>query len=394
MQQIALEGNIAPALTKRVATQLGDQQYLRATVIDLALGTIQAQRLGKGRDGWLFTPRMAEQATHPTIAAYHASQFAGTQHVVEICTGAGLDAQALAQVVQKVTTYEADPLTALITRLNLSSAGIDNVTVVDRAWTPETLLPPDVDGVWADPSRRTSTGARTHRATHYSPSLEEILLWVSSSPTPLTTGIKVGPGDMIPDTFDTTCSSEYVGFGRECRERILWINTSKPHRSAYLADLHEVLLEDLHEDLHEDLLEDLHEVFLIEPHNTAIAAGLVDTVFRNAGVVAIDPKIAYGIGGKQPPPSPWYEVFEIVRTDTGISERRIRERVVEFGFNARTEIKKRGWDKDPEELRRKIDFPKTDHPGVIIITRRGDQHLTIYARRVTSEANRGSRSEA
>lgn len=394
MQQLRSDGAVSPSLLKRVTTQLGESVHLRSLVVDLALGTLQAQRLGKALDGWLYTPRMAEQATHPTIAAYHASVFSGTEHVLEICTGAGVDTQALARVTGHVTTFEADPLVAVVAQMNLAESGLPNVTIISAPWSAAASVPQTVDAVWADPSRRTTTGQRTRVATEYSPALEEIITWSTRRSEPVITGIKVGPGDSIPPSIDAACSSEYIGFGRECRERILWLNTAKPLRSVYLVDLHEVLHEGLHEGLHEDLLNDPHEVqretFLIEPHNAAIAAGLVDVVFRNAGVVAVDPKIGYGVGGKQPPFSPWYEVFEIIKIDTGISERRIRERVVELGFNSRTEIKKRGWDKDPEELRRKIDFPKTEHPGVIIITRRGDQHLTVYARRSTSEERRGS----
>ncbi|MBK9184500.1 MAG: hypothetical protein IPM83_15695 [Ignavibacteria bacterium] len=55
-------------------------------IIDVALRHARAERLGKRRDGWLFTDKMAEQCTHPRIAAHHAVPFTGREHVLEICT--------------------------------------------------------------------------------------------------------------------------------------------------------------------------------------------------------------------------------------------------------------------------------------------------------------------
>ncbi|MBL0323554.1 MAG: hypothetical protein IPP80_14530 [Ignavibacteria bacterium] len=105
-------------------------------IIDVALGTLRAERLGKRRDGWLFTDKMAEQCTHPRIAAHHAVPFTGREHVLEICTGAGLDAAALAAVSGRVTSFEADPIIADITAGNLHRTGITNVDVVRSAWPP------------------------------------------------------------------------------------------------------------------------------------------------------------------------------------------------------------------------------------------------------------------
>ncbi|RPI69285.1 MAG: class I SAM-dependent methyltransferase [Ignavibacteriae bacterium] len=381
MQQIRNEGVVTPAMAQRATVMLAETAELRPLVLDLAVGTLQAQRLGKGLEGWLFTSRMAEQATHPDIARYHAEVFTGSTHVLEICTGAGIDTQALAAVVGQVTTYEADPATAAVARMNFDASGLTNITVVEEAWTSESQPPQDVDGIWADPSRRPDANRRSRIAADYLPSLDSILRLHH-----LPTGVKVGPGDSIPPWAEERCTSEYIGFGRECRERILWSGIERPKRCATLLPGHH------HLSVSDPAVSDLAvadpavaERYLIEPHNAAIAAGLVPAVFALAGVRPIDPLIAYGIGGEQPPPSPWYEIFEVVRVDTGISERRIRERVGELGFNSRTEIKKRGWDGDPEVLRTKIDFPKTEHPGVILLTRRGDAHLTIYARR------RGSR---
>ncbi|MBL0323531.1 MAG: hypothetical protein IPP80_14395 [Ignavibacteria bacterium] len=64
-------------------------------IIDVALGTLRAERLGKTQR-WLAVHRqMAEQCTHPRIAAHHAVPFTGREHVLEICTGADSTQQLL-----------------------------------------------------------------------------------------------------------------------------------------------------------------------------------------------------------------------------------------------------------------------------------------------------------
>jgi hypothetical protein len=261
---------------------------------------------------------------------------------------------------------------------------VTNVTVVTAPWNEQSVVPTDVDGIWADPSRRTPQNRRARTAAAYQPTLETIL----RQPSPhILTGIKVGPGDVVPTWATDLCTSEYIGFQRDCRERILWHNAKPQPRFATLLPNTQHLHEDLHEDLHNDLHNDLHEVlhnvsYLIEPHNVVIASGLVREVFAIAGVHPLDPNIAYGVGGEEPPPSAWYERFRVLAVDRGVTERRIRERVVALGFNGHTEIKKRGWNGDPEVLRTKIAFPKSGSPGVIMITRRGSGHVTIYAVRL------------
>ena len=119
-------GEVSASLVDRIRRAHGNAEQAKI-VIELALGTSRARSMGKHRPGWLFTRRMAEQATHPVIAAYHAERFTGCQHVVEICTGAGMDAIALSAVAARVTTYEADEATHAIVAGNVQRSGIESV---------------------------------------------------------------------------------------------------------------------------------------------------------------------------------------------------------------------------------------------------------------------------
>lgn len=338
-------------------------------IIDVALGTLRAERLGKRRDGWLFTDKMAEQCTHPLIAEHHARPFTGLGHVLEICTGAGMDTAAIAVVAGQVTTYEADEIVADITAGNLYRSGITNVDVVRSAWPPTNVVENTYGGVWADPSRRTVRGRQRSGASYEPP--------LSSIPSAPVVGIKVGPGD---DVDAVGYVSEFVGYGKECRERILW-------RSSHITD-DTVTLVDRQSSWHANT--DLVPLvvptaqYLIEPHNALIASGRVGAFFAEIGAAVFDPHIAYGALNVEPPPSPWYERYRVLKFDQGVSVRRIQESIRELGWGSTTIFKKRGWENDPEDLRRALSFASGGPPGVVIVMRVGSGHQTVYATSVAS----------
>ncbi|MBL0323170.1 MAG: hypothetical protein IPP80_12510 [Ignavibacteria bacterium] len=83
--------------------------------------------------------------------------------------------------------------------------------------------------------------------------------------------------------------------------------------------------------------------YLIEPHNAIIASGRVGDFFAEIGAAVFDPHIAYGAMNVEPPPSPWYERYRVLKIDQGVSVRRIQESIRELGWGSTTIFKKRGW---------------------------------------------------
>jgi hypothetical protein len=405
---------VTPALVDRVRTHICKGQAERARLlIELATGTMRAERLGKRRHLWLFTNQMAEQSTHPDIAAYHAQAFSGCEHVLEICTGAALDTFALSRVAARVTTYEADALIHACSSGNLRRSGAHNVTCINERWTGSASVP--ADGVWADPSRREQQ-QRKRTAAEYEPPLFMI-------PTAPIVGIKVGPGDIVDATG---YASEYIGFGKECRERILWKGNN--NAKTWVTLVHEgtvgasrrlareenqeeasrwLAREENQEEASRWLARGEHQVgasrwlarehradpqpqFIIEPHNALIASGMLTQFFEERNISTLDPRIGYGITEHEPPASPWYTAYKILHMEDGASERRMQERIYELGWGPDTVIKKRGWDKDPEVVRSRLTFVEGGHPGVIIIARVGDGHVTMWTQRVASITHRGT----
>ena len=376
---------VTPALVDRVRTHICKGQAERARLlIELATGTMRAERLGKRRDRFLFTNQMAEQSTHPDIAAYHAQAFGGCEHVLEICTGAALDTLTLARVAARVTTYEADALIHACSSGNLRRSGAHNVTCINERWTGSASVP--ADGVWADPSRREQQ-QRKRTAAEYEPPLSTI-------PTAPIVGIKVGPGDIIDATGYV---SEYIGFGKECRERILWKGNSSTKTWVTLvhegtvgasseykaASSEQRAANGEQQEQHSGTIHraDSQPQFIIEPHNALIASGMLTQFFEEHNISTLDPRIGYGTTEHEPPASPWYAAYKILHMEDGASERRMQERIYELGWGPDTVIKKRGWDKDPEVVRSRLTFVEGGHPGVIIVARVGDGHVTILATR-------------
>ena len=135
-----------------------------ARAVETALARRKAPAYGEWAGRGLFTRRSVEQATAPEIARHRAARFAGCRTVVEICTGAGFDTAALAAVAGRVVSIEADEELAAFARHNLAVQGIANVEVIaGRAEDVAAALDmASVDGVWADPSRRTDNDRRAY----------------------------------------------------------------------------------------------------------------------------------------------------------------------------------------------------------------------------------------
>lgn len=356
-------------------------------IIDIVLGTRKARRLGKAHPAWWFTVQGAEQATHPTIAEHHARRFDGRGHVVEVCTGVGMDTLALARRVGRVTTYESDTVTAALAVGNLCASGVSNVVIRNEALDTSTAVP-DFDGLWADPSRRRGDGRRTTSTREYSPLLETLTNIADTQPSAVV-GIKCGPGDTIAPTLQASFASEFIGFNGECRERILWRNADVPQLSVSLPD-HSLWWAPT--DQTAVIADEISEgEILVEPHPALIASGAVGAFFREHRLHPIHEKIAYAIGPRGTTDldalSNWAHAFEIVRTDRGVSEKRIQENLRDLGWGNRTEFKKRGWNGEPEELRRTITFAESDEYGVVIIARTEYGHVTLYCRRLRGQAS-------
>lgn len=375
---------VTPSVVESVRRLLpDDQRHLAPTLIDLATGTATAASLGKGLPGWIFTQRSAEQGTLPVIASYHAASLGPAATIVEACTGAGLDTQAFARTGATVVTFEADPLTASVAAHNLRS--FPSVTVVAESVPSKRWLEAirSADAVWADPSRRRSDGGRARRGTQYEPPLELF----ASVPEHIRVGIKTGPGDDLqpPPGF----TSEWIGYGSECKERILWRGIQRADRTVTLiGEDGTAVTWALRVGAGMPYVGVATEgMTLVEPHAALIASGALGAFYAETNIGVMDEHIAYGVTAHADA-SPWYDRYHVVRVDAGANPRRMQEHVLELGWNRDTVIKKRGWGRDPEVVRSHLTFADTDTAGVIIVARVGKGHVTVYGLRLAVNGER------
>lgn len=164
----------------------------------------------------LFIREALEQSTSEAVGRYHASQFPEGALVADLTCGIGGDLISLARR-GPVVGYETDPERAAYARHNLKVYGLDveirEYSCLEGDW--------DFEFAVADPARRVG-GRRTNNPDDFSPNPVEISERMSRLKRGL---IKLSP--MLRDDFLESLGEivEFVSFGGECREALVWVGT-------------------------------------------------------------------------------------------------------------------------------------------------------------------------
>ncbi|GMA32249.1 hypothetical protein [Litorihabitans aurantiacus] len=216
---------------------------LRGTGLDadlvaaaLTQSRLRARAVGKFGDlaaDMLFTPDGLEQATRLSVAARHAHRFrtAGATHVADLGCGIGSDAMALAGMGMQVLAVERDEATAMVAAVNLRQLPEARVVTGDALAVDLT----GVDGVWADPARRTGAGRRLHALADYSPAVDRLLALRERIPS---LGLKLGPGLAHAD-IPGDAHAQWLSVAGDVLEADLWFGPLAPEgpgRSALVLD--------------------------------------------------------------------------------------------------------------------------------------------------------------
>jgi len=361
-------------------------QNISSNDLNLAIELILARRIAVSRNlappsGRFYASRQSlQQSTHPMIAQHHAQRFAGCSHVVEICGGAGFDTAALARAAKHVTSYEADPILAEFLKANLAQMGINNVTVQATPWTAD-LHCDHYDGLWADPSRRNADGSRVSDPEEYHPALSELF---KAKITGIR-GLKLSPGLNLEldSNSDANWVREWIGFDGECREQIVW-SAGQPQVTLVDRDI-SWRLDSTTSDTQSSIIQPVDVRTLVEPHSAMIRSGALAQFFVQHSIQLLDPHIAYGASPSQLPNSPWWSAFTVLESFP-YTQAALKRKVSELRWNSRTEIKKRGFPKEPDEVRRELDLAPpaiSSEFGVIVLTRIGRENYVFLAQRVS-----------
>lgn len=367
------------SLNEKLRKDGHDPQVVRAVIAQTELRFKARVKFGPFADSLIFTPAGLEQATRLTIAGLHARRYtnAGSTHVADLGCGIGTDSIALASAGLKVTAVEMDETTAAATTLNLMP--FENATVV-HGGAEETDLT-GIDGVWLDPARRTDVKGSTRRLFDpeaFSPPLSFVEKLVDDG---LDVGVKLGPGlphEAIPDNAEAVWISDHGSVIEAC----LWFGKLKrPEvtRAALVIDkdgAHELVSS---ASAKNDALAPVGELeaHIYEPDGAVIRSHLISTLLEQTGGHLLDEHIAYFTHAEKIS-TPFARGYKVLATHD-YNVKKLRSWVKSNAIGT-LDIKKRGVDVTPEELRRMLlaGSPKSaKNKATLILARLGDKRVAF-----------------
>jgi len=280
------------------------------------------------------------------------------QRLLEIGGGIGGDTLELGRL-RRLRTVEQDDLRREVLRHNLEATGLTEVEVLGGDGLEQLE---NAQVLYADPARRNAKGRQWHDLQP-----DPSLLWKLDIPTCL----KLSPGldeSMLPPD----CDLDYVSHLGVCKEAVVWTPGSGRVR-AFLHQPEDWLVAERREPPPVIALE--VGMWVHEPDPAAIRA----QAWMPEGGRRIDETLAL----LATPPgvhSPWSQVFEVL--EIADADRKNLIRLQKHWDFQPLEIKKRGFDVEPEELRKKLPRGQAGGAGVLYLTRTQGRHRALICRRV------------
>jgi len=365
--EIDSKADVLAIITK--LRKAGHPALLVTEVITQArLRTRAKAKFGDFASSMLFTEAGLEQATRLQVAAVHAERLklGGYKKIADLGCGIGADSLAFASLGLEVTAVEQDPQTAALASFNLAPFPNAEVQVSDA----EQFDVADFDAVWLDPARRDleRKGAKhiTLTPADFSPNLD----WSFGIAKPK--GIKLGPAfplALIPSDVE----AQWVSHQGDLVELVLWFDglRDKPGRTALmLKDGQRYIFEGL--GLERSVVDSLKQ-YIYEPDSSLIRSQLLGEFASQQGMTGVSEGIAY-ISSESLVSSPWLKTYEVLET-LPLDELTIRKALAQRGIG-KLEIKKRGVDITPEELRPKLKL-KGEGAATLILTKVGDARRAL-----------------
>lgn len=334
------------------------------------------KKFGEFTDGMLFTEDGLEQASRLQAAALHAGRFrgAGITQVADLGCGLGAESMAMGAIDLNVRAFEIDEVTAALAVFNLGA--FDNVEVEQADIT--TLDLSQFEALFFDPARRELDG-KGERATRkfdpaqFSPNFNWVLEQARTKPT----GIKLGPGHPH-EAIAQDAEAQWLSIDGDLVELALWFGEVKRPKVARAATV--VNSTGRHEIVSETFESEPADVsplkqFIYEPDNAVVRSHLIADLAREVGASLISREIAY-LTSESEIDSPMMRGFRVV-DEMAFDRKKLKAYLRERNIG-RLEIKKRGVDVVPEQLRKEMSL-KGEIAATLILTRVGDDHRALIA---------------
>lgn len=405
LNQLWRDGDYATIDTLKLAERLRAEGYpprvVNSVLTQLKLRTQAEAKFGPFVDQMIFTDAGLQQATPLQVAAHHARRFAraGVDEVVDLGTGLGADALAIAGLDIPVIAVEIDETTAAATTINLMAFPHAEVEVADAMdWVDD--HPADqhtTRGFWLDPARRKTRSQGTVRIFDpeaFSPPLSFVEA-LADAGHPV--GVKLGPA-LAHDVIPATAEAQWVSLHGSVVEAVLWFNMvqrSDVRRAALVIDASGAAELTSPTDFGASPAVPVTGVegatgYLYEPDGSVIRAGLITDLMVEhfmegnstdaAAGRQLDEHIAYFCSDAyvETPFATGYRILEVYPYKIKTLRRYVKEHGV-----TRLDIKKRGVDVSPEELRRTLmqgqnsKKPASGKHLTLVLTRIGDERYAI-----------------
>ena len=379
--EVEAEGVITPALIVRW------RKGHNAKDVDGALRIVDARKRGSrkfdGADAMWLDAVGLEQATPEAVARHQARRFveAGAPVVVDLCSGIGGDAIALAEAGLTVVAVDRSRAMARRLRWNARVRAVSDRVLATQGDAERSPTP--LGGfVHVDPDRRASGGPRAKRIAGYRPG-PDFLKGLAGRTDGV--AIKLGPASDFADHFDRPgWEVELVSLGGECKTATARAGLLQTCRRRATTLPTGATWTDLDGPL--DAIAPAAGAplrFVHDPDPALVRSGLLDG-FALAQelqrlVEGVDLLTSDGPGN-----SPWLADFA-VRDVFPFDLKRLKAYVARRGLGP-LEIKIRGLTDRPEVIRAKL-RPASGSPATLILVGHRGPSLAIVAERVGSVVN-------
>jgi hypothetical protein len=334
------------------------------------------KKFGDFTDGMLFTEDGLEQASRLQAAALHAGRFrgAGIKQVADLGCGLGAESMAMGAIELNVRAFEIDEITAALAVFNLGA--FDNVEVEQADIT--TLDLSKFEALFFDPARRELDGkgeraARKFDPSQFSPNFDWVLEQARTKPT----GIKLGPGHPH-EAIAQDAEAQWLSIDGDLVELALWFGEVKRPKVARAATVvnstgrHEIV-SDVFES--EPAKVGAIKNFIYEPDNAVVRSHLIADLARQVDATLISKEIAY-LTSDSEIDSPMMRGFRVI-DEMAFDRKKLKAYLRDRNIGT-LEIKKRGVDVVPEQLRKELNL-KGEIAATLILTRVGDDHRALLA---------------
>ena len=344
-----------------------DPELLRFALNQAALKNRGQQKFGELAIELLFTEAGLEQATRLEVATWHARKFSsiGISSITDLGAGIGADSIAFCRAGLQTTSIENHPDAFLALEHNLRN--YQNGKALNQTVEETTI---ETQGVWLDPARRDqdrkSLTPQRLQPEMFSPNLDLVF----EIATQHAAGVKLAPAfphELIPKDFE----ANWVSHSGDLVELTLWsAPVGGPGIKKAILVSNEVLEFEAEEEL--AAIGKMGK-FIFEPDVSLIRSHLIGAFANQNGLALIAENIAY-LTASENVVSPWLKSYRVIDV-LPLDEKTIRSYCHKHQIGT-LEIKKRGVDITPEQLRPKLKL-KGAGAATLILTRVGSARQAI-----------------